>query len=88
MTTLLRHLAGLRRPPQAGRVTLDGRNVLSLPPAERGRKIGYMPQHFEPAWDFTVREIVELGASRAAGAMRRFDAVVCEYELGPLLERR
>ena len=86
-TTLLRHLAGLRT-PQSGRVMLGGRNVLSMAPAERGRIVGYMPQHFEPAWDFTVREIVELGASRASDTLVRFDRVIDEHELRPLLQRR
>lgn len=86
-TTLLRQLAGLRTPSR-GRVTLDGRDVSALPAAERGRIIGYMPQHFEPAWDYTVREIVELGASRAPGSSGRFARVTDEHDLGALLDRR
>ncbi|MFM7604124.1 MAG: ABC transporter ATP-binding protein [Prosthecobacter sp.] len=40
-TTLLEVLCGLRR-PQRGRVLIDGRDVTSLEPRERG--IGYVPQ--------------------------------------------
>ncbi|MEQ1758526.1 MAG: ABC transporter ATP-binding protein [Vicinamibacterales bacterium] len=86
-TTLLRHLAGLRT-PRAGHVTLDGQRVLALPAQTRGRLIGYVPQYFEPAWDFTVLEIVELGASRAGGAGARIDSVIGDHELEPLRDRR
>jgi iron complex transport system ATP-binding protein len=86
-TTLLRHLAGLRH-ANSGQIRLDGRDVAALEPAERGRIIGYMPQHFEPAWDYTSREIVELGASRSSTGASRFNAMAQEHELTDLLDRR
>lgn len=86
-TTLLRHLAGLRRPAH-GRILLDEQDLATMPAAERGRTIGYVPQHFEPAWDYTAREILDLGASRAAGAGARVAAMVAAYELTELLDRR
>lgn len=85
-STLLRCLAGLAI-PDAGRVTLDGQLLSAIPTAERGRRIGYMPQSFHPAWDYTVRAVVELGASRAPGATLRVPAALVEHDLIELAER-
>lgn len=85
-STLLRTLAGLSR-PQAGVVILDGRPVVDLPPRERARRIGYLPQTFQPAWDYNVRTIVELGASRMPGAERRLDEILCTHDLVDLAGR-
>ncbi|MBA9071596.1 iron complex transport system ATP-binding protein [Methylobacterium sp. RAS18] len=85
-STLLRTLAGLSR-PQAGVAILDGRPVVDLPPRERTRRIGYLPQTFQPAWDYNVRTIVELGASRMPGAERRLDEILCTHDLVDLAER-
>jgi iron complex transport system ATP-binding protein len=86
-TTLLRHLAGLRT-PTSGRIALNGRELATWSAAERSRAIGYVPQHFEPAWDYTAREILALGASRSPGAGARMPDVAASYELAPLLDRR
>ncbi|MCJ2082660.1 ABC transporter ATP-binding protein [Methylobacterium sp. J-090] len=85
-STLLRCLAGLAA-PEAGTVTLDGRPLAALPAAERGRRIGYLPQSFHPAWDYTVRAVVELGASRAPGAALRVPAALEANGLADLAER-
>lgn len=47
--------------PVAGRVTLDGRDLPDMPPRERARLLGYLPQGGEAAWDVTVQTLVELG---------------------------
>ncbi len=86
-STLLRCLAGLLR-PQAGGVALDGRALGGIPSRERARLIGYVPQRFEPAWDYSVREILDLGAGRSAGSGARLPAVARDYELDDLLDRR
>jgi iron complex transport system ATP-binding protein len=59
-SSLLACLAGLI-PPAAGEVTLDGTPLASLPPRERARRIGYLPQTPEVAWDVTVTTLVGLG---------------------------
>ena len=43
-TTLLRTALGLVA-PSSGRVTLDGHDVGALPPRERARRVGWLPQH-------------------------------------------
>jgi ABC-type cobalamin/Fe3+-siderophores transport system ATPase subunit len=85
-STLLRALAGLTR-PQAGIATIDGQPAADLPPQERARRIGYMPQTFQPAWDYSVRTVVELGASRVPSAGHRLDEILRVHDLVDLAER-
>lgn len=59
-TTTLRMLGGLWR-PTSGAVQLDGEDLASLPRRALARRIAYVPQESRPAFDFTVREIVEMG---------------------------
>lgn len=56
-TSLIRALAGLLPGP----VHLDGQPLATLSPVERARRIGYLPQDGEPAWNVTARELVALG---------------------------
>jgi iron complex transport system ATP-binding protein len=65
-STLLSCLAGLRR-PDAGEVRLDGRAVSSLPPRQRARRIGYLPQVPEIAWRLDVHTFVRLGRTAHRG---------------------
>ena len=59
-STLLRVLAGLLR-PHAGSVRLDGRELQAWPPAERARRIGYLPPSAPVHWPRDVRTVVERG---------------------------
>lgn len=86
-STLLRCLAGLRRPDH-GLVTLNGRSASALESAERSRLIGYMPQSFAPAWDYTVREVLELGAGRVPAGPRDLPAAIERHELIAMIDRR
>ena len=47
-STLLHAIAGLER--HEGRVRLDGHPVEGMPPRERARRIGLLPQEAEIAW--------------------------------------
>ena len=85
-STLLRCLSGLRR-PDSGTVALDGSPLAALSVRERGRRIGYLPQSFEPAWDYTVGEVVALGASRAPGASLRIPETLRAHALTDLAGR-
>ena len=58
--TLLNCLSGLRK-PDAGRITLDGADVLSLDARTRARRIGLLPQSGEVHWDVDVATLVALG---------------------------
>ncbi len=59
-SSLLAVLAGLLA-PQSGQVLLDGAPLSALPPRDRARAIGYLPQVPELAWDVTVETLVSLG---------------------------
>src|SRR5471030_1730521 len=83
-STLLKALAGLEK-PSSGSVRLGDRDLVTIPSAARARTIGFLPQYFEPHWDLTVRQLVQLGAERAvrlgADALGRISA---QFELGGL----
>ena len=59
-STLLEVLAGLIAPDD-GVVTLDGAEIAALSLREKGRRIGYLPQAAEVAWDVPVHSLVALG---------------------------
>jgi len=59
-STLLSALAGLIA-PTTGKALLDGDRLLQLHPRERAKRIGYLPQDGEVAWDLSVRNLVALG---------------------------
>ena len=59
-TTILKILAGLLR-PRAGRVTLGGRPFDTIPRHEAARRIGYLPQGFEPLFPMRALDAVLLG---------------------------
>jgi iron complex transport system ATP-binding protein len=66
-STLLACLAGLLE-PQSGAVCLDAQPLTGLTPRERARRIGYLPQSPEAAWDVTVEVLVGLGRLPWRGA--------------------
>ncbi len=59
-TTLLRAISG-RLPPHAGAIYLDCRRLNELSPRELARELAALEQEISCSFDFTVREIVELG---------------------------
>lgn len=87
-STLLKVFAGIEIPTE-GRVRLGGRALADLPAAVRARTIGFLPQYFEPHWDLSVAQLVQLGAGRAdrlpADAVER---AVGAFELAGLERRR
>jgi iron complex transport system ATP-binding protein len=59
-STLLACLAGLRT-PNAGEVLLGGTALAALKPADRAKRIGYLPQESPVHWNIGVRALVALG---------------------------
>jgi len=66
-SSLVACLAGLVQ-PAAGAVLLDGEPLAAFPPRERARRLGYLPQSPEIAWDVTVETLVALGRLPWQGA--------------------
>lgn len=87
-STLLEALAGLLVPDE-GEALLDGESLRCLPVRDRARRLGYLPQAHEIAWDVPVRSLVELGrmphGDRLAGPV---DAALEALDIEHLAERR
>jgi iron complex transport system ATP-binding protein len=66
-STLLACLAGLLA-PGSGSVLLGGEPIAALPPRVRARRLGYLPQSPEVAWDMTAEVLVGLGRLPWQGA--------------------
>jgi iron complex transport system ATP-binding protein len=69
-TTLFRTLLGFL-PPQRGSIALDGHPLRALRPAERARRIAYVPQLQAPSVGFSVLETVLMGRASHIGTFAR-----------------
>jgi iron complex transport system ATP-binding protein len=69
-TTLLRAMAGLITPTR-GEVTVNGRRLAGMPPAERARTIALLPQRPIAPTGITVREAVAWGRAPHVGRFAR-----------------
>ena len=87
-STLLEVLAGLLK-PDTGETLLGDLPPGRDNPRERARRIGYLPQSPEIAWDVPVRSLIELGrmphGDRASGPV---DAAIAALDLRPFAQRR
>lgn len=86
-STLLRCLAGYRR-PNRGEVLWNGRSIAAWAATERGSVCGYCPQQFEPAWDYSVAEIVGLGRDRNPLGAPAVDETLRAHGVEALAQRR
>lgn len=88
-STLVKACAGLLT-PSSGTVALLGRALGSWLPRERAARLGYLPQHFSPHWDYNVRELLRLGLERSGGraAPAAIEATAAAFALAALLGRR
>lgn len=93
-STLVRTLAGLLD-PDGGKVKLGGTLLGRLPPRERARRIGYLPQEATVHWDVRVADLVALGrlshrapfAGLSADDHAAIDAAIETTGIRPLAER-
>lgn len=87
-STLLKVLAGIEA-PTSGRILLGDRDLASLSHAARAHALGFVPQHFDPHWDLSVGELVQLGAERGEHvAQEAVDKTIAAFELAELGHRR
>ena len=68
-STLLKCLAGLL-PPSSGEVILDMKNLLTMQPHERARKLGFVPQSQVSPFPYLVKDIVIMGRASHLGLMK------------------
>ncbi|MFC7236040.1 ABC transporter ATP-binding protein [Halosegnis marinus] len=69
-STLLKAVGGIL-PAAAGRVTIDGRDVAGMSARETARLVASVPQDSSFDFDFTVREVVEMGRTPYRKRLRR-----------------
>ncbi|MBX7496469.1 ABC transporter ATP-binding protein [Qipengyuania sp. 6B39] len=87
-STLLEALAGLLT-PDSGAVLTDDSPLAALPPRERGKLLGYLPQAHEIAWDVPVRSLVELGRlPHGDSLVGPVDAALAALDIAHLADRR
>ncbi len=86
-TTLIKALAGFRAADH-GSVNWNGKKLSRWTARERAASCGYMPQHYVFAWDYSVRDLIEMGAARAAATDAAIQSTVDAHELQPLVDRR
>ena len=65
-STLLRTLAGLLQ-PDAGSITVDGRDVRQWSASERALRLAYLPQDHTVHWPLASRAVVALGRAPHRG---------------------
>jgi len=91
-TTLLKLVCGLLH-RNTGEVLLDGRPLESYPPGSRARLMAYVPQSYQPVFEFTVEQTVLLGRMPYRNAyggfeteedLRAADEAISLLELVPL----
>lgn len=86
-SSLLEALAGLLG-LDAGEVRLDGAALAALHPRERARRIGYLPQIGEVAWDLSVRALAALGRlPHGVRAEEPVERALAALDLAGLAER-
>lgn len=66
-TTLFRTLLGML-PPLQGAVRVGGTDLKALSPTRRARRIAYVPQAGDPAFAYTVLDMVLMGRTAHLGA--------------------
>jgi iron complex transport system ATP-binding protein len=93
-STLLRALLGLQ-PLAAGRVRLDGDDLLALPARQRARRVAYVPQRSHLSAPMAVANVVATGrfaqgsplAPLAAADRHAVEAALAEVDAGHLAGR-
>lgn len=82
-TTVLRAVLGLT-PRAAGMVIIGGEDPAAMPPADRARRIGYLPQARPLAWPVRVRDVVALGRFAHGATLGRLSGADAEAVAGAL----
>lgn len=94
-STILKAVYRVHR-PSAGRVLLDGTDLLSLRPRDAARRIAVVTQESTSEFDFTVREMVMIGRTPHKRCFERdtaadrgiVDQAIERASCGPLAQRR
>jgi len=85
-TTLLQTINGVLT-PDAGRVTVDGRDVQDCSARTVGRLVATVPQHASVGFDFAVEDIVAMGRTPYQSRLGRTDHAADRRHVERALER-
>lgn len=97
-TTLLKAILGFC-PKAGGSVTAEGRPLDRMSPADRAKKLAYVPQIYDGGFHYPVEEFVSLGVTAYLGAfsqpgrdsLERAEKILrsldCEHLLGRSMEK-
>lgn len=87
-TSLIQAVCGLLK-ADAGRVRLEGADLVTLGPRDRAKALAHLPQDGTVAWNLPAIEVVALGAVflEPDGARARAMAALEEVEAGALADR-
>lgn len=69
-TTLLKAILGFL-PRRAGELTAEGRPLDRLSPADRAKKLAYVPQRYDGGFRYRTEEFVSMGVTAYLGAFSR-----------------
>ena len=69
-TTLLKAVLGFL-PRRAGEITADGQPLDRLSPADRAKKLAYVPQRYDGGFRYRTEDFVSMGATAYLGAFSR-----------------
>ena len=69
-STLLGCMMALLR-PQAGSITVGGRDIFTMSPQELAKKVSFVPQNLRPVFGYTVFEFVLMGRTPLISALGR-----------------
>lgn len=69
-TTLMRLVSGVLE-PASGSITLDGDVVSTLSPEAISRRVAVVPQQTELSFDFSIRDVIEMGRHPYQGRFER-----------------
>ena len=69
-TTLLKAILGFL-PRRAGEITADGQPLDRLSPADRAKKLAYVPQRYDGGFRYRAEDFVSMGATAYLGAFSR-----------------
>ena len=53
----------------SGRIELEGRPLADFSADERARRIAYLPQFFEPHWDLSAADLLDIGQRRGLASL-------------------
>ena len=93
-TTLLKAILGFL-PRQAGTLTADGRALDRLSPADRAKKLAYVPQRYDGGFRYRTEDFISMGVTAYLGAfsrpgrqeLARAEELLRELDCGHLLGR-